>query len=75
MFKEIKTAEDLAQEALDAENAQKVSEAKAYLASTDFYFTIDKYATLTEERQSELKSKREDARTLINLLEVTDVKG
>ena len=75
MFKEIKTAEDLAQEALDAENAQKVSEAKAYLASTDFYFTIDKYATLTEERQTELKSKREDARTLINLLEVTDVKG
>jgi len=56
-------------------DAQKVSEAKAYLASTDFYFTIDKYATLTEERQSELKSKREDARTLINLLEVTDVKG
>jgi len=39
MFKEIKTAEDLAQEALDAENAQKVSEAKAYLASTDWIVT------------------------------------
>jgi len=75
MFKNIKSAEDLAQEALDAENAQKVSEAKAYLASTDFYFTVDKYATLTEERKAELKYKREDARTLINLLEVTDVEG
>ena len=70
MFKNIKSAEQLAQEASDAENAQKVSEAKAYLASTDFYFTVDKYATLTEERQAELKSKREDARTLINLLEI-----
>ena len=39
MFKQIKTAEDLAQEALDAENAQKVSEAKSYLASTDWIVT------------------------------------
>jgi hypothetical protein len=38
MFKQIKTAEDLEQEALDAENAQKVSEAKSYLASSDFYY-------------------------------------
>jgi len=50
-------------------DSQKVSEAKTYLSSTDFYFTVDKYATLTEERKAELKYKREDARTLINLLE------
>ena len=69
VFKNIKSAEDLAKEALDAENAQKVSEAKSYLASTDFYFTIDKYTLLTEERKAELTQLREDARTLINLLE------
>ena len=38
-FKNIKTAEDLAQEALDAENAQKASAAKAYLSSTDWIVT------------------------------------
>jgi hypothetical protein len=72
MFKQIKSAEDLAQEVLDAENAQKVSEAKSYLASTDFYMTIDKYATLTDERKAELTQLRAEARKLINALEVTD---
>ena len=75
MFKNIKTAEDLAQDAIDAENAQKVSEAKAYLSSSDFYMTVDKYATLTEERQVELIQLRAEARVLINELEVTDVEG
>ena len=72
MFKNIKTAEQLAQEAVDAGNAQKVSEAKAYLSSTDFYMTVDKYATLTEERKAELTQLRAEARVLINELEVTD---
>ena len=49
-------------------DAQKLSEAKAYLSSTDFYMTVDKYATLTTERQAELTKLRADARTLINLL-------
>jgi hypothetical protein len=74
-FKNIKTAEDLAQDAIDAENAQKVSEAKDYLASTDFYMTIDKYATLTDERKAELTQLRAEARKLINELEVADVEG
>jgi hypothetical protein len=72
-FKNIKTAEDLAQDAIDAENAQKVSEAKAYLASTDFYMTVDKHATLTDERKAELTQLRAEARKLINELEVADV--
>ena len=74
-FKNIKTADDLAQDAIDAENAQNVLEAKAYLASTDFYFTADKYATLTDERKAELTQLRAEARELINALEVTDVEG
>ena len=51
---------------------EKVFEAKAYLASTDFYMTVDKYATLTEERKAELTQLRAEARVLINELEVTD---
>jgi hypothetical protein len=46
-----------------------INEAKAYLTSTDFYFTIDKYATLSEERKLELKTLRAEARKLINDLE------
>ena len=49
-------------------DAQKVAEAQAYLASTDFYMTVDKYATLTVERQAELTQLRADARELINTL-------
>jgi hypothetical protein len=74
-FKNIKTADDLAKDAIDAENAQKVSEAKAYLALTDFYMTVDKYATLIDERKAELTQLRAEARVLINALEVTDVEG
>lgn len=47
----------------------QIAEAKEYLASTDFYMTIDKYATLTEERQLELTTARAEARELINSLE------
>jgi len=53
------------QEQLDA---RKVSEANGYLASTDFYMTVDKYATLTDERKAELTQLRADAREVINQL-------
>lgn len=48
----------------------KINAAKSYLASTDFYMTVDKYETLTAEKQIELKSKRAEARALINSLEL-----
>ena len=62
------------QDALDAlkleeDKAKQIAEAKEYLASTDFYFTVDKYATLSEERKLELNTLRAEARVLINLLE------
>lgn len=41
----------------------------SYLGSTDFYFTIDKYATLTEEVKAELTAKRQFARDEINRIE------
>lgn len=50
--------------------AQKLNESKTYLISTDYYMTVDKYATLTSERQVELTTKRAEARELINTLEI-----
>ena len=51
---------------LDAiEATNKISEAKAYLASTDFKMTVDYYATLTLEQQSELTTKRAEARAFL----------
>ena len=47
----------------------QIQEAKDYLSSTDFYMTVDKYATLTTEKQLELTTKRAEARELINTLE------
>ena len=38
-----------------------------YLDSTDYLFTVDKFATLTEERKQELITKREEARVAIRL--------
>jgi len=43
--------------------------AQKYLDSTDIYFTIDKHAQLTQERESELTDKREAARVVIRALE------
>ena len=54
---------------LEEDKAKQISEAKQYLADTDFYMTVDKYETLTIERQEELKAKRAEARVLINSLE------
>lgn len=45
---------------------QKVDEALAYLSSTDFYFAVDKYATLDEAKKLELEAKRLEARGVIN---------
>ena len=47
----------------------QIAEAKAYLSSTDFYMTVDKYAELDEARKVELTTKRAEARELINTLE------
>lgn len=47
----------------------KIQEAKTYLASTDFYMTVDKYASLTADKQLELTTKRAEARECINTLE------
>ena len=48
---------------------KQIQEAKTYLASTDFYMTVDKYAELDEARKVELTTKRAEARELINTLE------
>lgn len=55
---------------LKQENDNKILIAKKYLQSTDFYMTVDKYATLTEEKKEELITKRAEARELINSLSV-----
>jgi hypothetical protein len=56
-------------ENLQADKENKIEEAKKYLADTDFHMTVDKYETLTVERQEELKAKRAEARVVINDLE------
>lgn len=55
------TEEEQAKVELEA----KISEAKAYLASTDFKMTVDYYATLTEQEQAELTYNRAKARTFL----------
>lgn len=52
------------QEQLEAE-VQAKAEAIAYLSSTDFYFTVDKYNQLTDDKKLELETKREEARQVI----------
>ena len=47
---------------MNFENEMQVRE---YLQSTDFYFTVDKYAQLTPGRKAELETGREDARQYI----------
>ena len=48
---------------------KQIQEAKTYLASTDFYMTVDKYAELDKARKVELTTKRAEAREVINTLE------
>lgn len=49
---------------------QKIGEAKAYLASTDYKMTVDYFATLTEAEQVQLTQLRAEARTFIRANEV-----
>lgn len=65
----IKTYEEKQKEIRISEINSKIQEAKAYLISTDFYMTVDKYAELSEGRKAELTTKRAEARELINALE------
>lgn len=68
----IPTSEEIAENEkllrINTINSQ-IFEAKQYLSSTDFYMTVDKYATLIADKQVELHTKRADARELINTLE------
>ena len=45
--------------------AEKIAEAKAYLANTDFKMTVDYYSTMTAEQQEELSMMRSAARTFL----------
>lgn len=65
IVKDFRTSEEIREEELQ----QQIAEAKAYLASTDFYMTVDKYTELDEARKVELTTKRAEARELINTLE------
>ena len=59
------TEEELAKQ----ESDRQIAESKTYLASTDFYMTVDKYAELDGARKVELTTKRAEARELISTLE------
>lgn len=59
------TEEELAKQ----ESDRQIAESKTYLASTDFYMTVDKYAELDEARKVELTTKRAEAREVINTFE------
>lgn len=54
-----------AEEVAKQELVNKIAEAKAYLASTDFKMTIDYFATLTEIEQTGLTAKRAEARAFL----------
>ena len=58
----------------EQELANKVQEYKAYLLATDFKKTVDYFATLSEELQVELTTKRQEARELIRANNATDMK-
>ena len=55
------TEVELAQQAID----KAIADAREYLASTDFYFTVDKYNQLTSDKKLELETLREEARNTI----------
>lgn len=55
---EKKSDEEIAKHLLNIES----HEAQVYLDSTDYLFTVDKFATLTEERRTELTGLRDAAR-------------
>ena len=47
------------------ELANKIQEAKIYLASTDYKMTIDYFATMTVEKQEEVTRLRSEARQFV----------
>lgn len=57
----------------EQEIANKVQEYKAYLLSTDYKMTVDYFATLSEEAQNELTTKRDEAREYIRANDATDM--
>ncbi len=57
----------------EQEIANKVQEYKAYLLSTDYKMTVDYFATLSEEVQNELVTKRAEAREYIRVNDATDM--
>lgn len=66
IVKDFRTAEEIKKEEINTQ----ISEAKAYLSSTDFYMTVDKYAELDEARKVELTTKRAEARDFIRSNEI-----
>ncbi len=44
---------------------KKISEAKQYLANTDFKMTVDYFGAMTEQEQEEVIDKRAEAREFI----------
>ena len=61
IVKDFRTDEEIRKEEINIQ----IAEAKAYLSSTDFYMTVDKYAELDEARKVELTTKRAEAREFI----------
>ena len=61
IVKDFRTDEEIRKEEINTQ----IAEAKAYLSSTDFYMTVDKYAELDEARKVELTTKRAEAREFI----------
>lgn len=61
IVKDFRTDEEIRKEEINTQ----IAEAKAYLSSTDFYMTVDKYVELDEARKVELTTKRAEAREFI----------
>ncbi len=64
MFKNIKTAQELAEEKLAQEKQKQLSEAKQYLSNTDWYYA--RKLETGEELPVDVAAKRLEARELIN---------
>lgn len=50
----------------------KIQKAKEYLLSTDYKMTVDYYATLSQEAQTEITTKRAEAREFIRSNDVSN---
>ena len=67
--KEVEVKVPIYKEVTEFLQLEELATAYKYLADTDFYMTVDKYESLDEEIQIEIKSKRQEARDLINSIE------